>query len=828
MGFHFKSCEPRRWFYFYFKVISVLVLITNCSCQKTDSNLAPPAADDTPVTVESPAIPVTYVRKCLCNATELLESDQCVEHPMLVEAVFASSFNITVEDLSCDPPLTAVLLSSDDFSPVEQGAIHVPILDSFVPLSDHCIEYKYNLYGEITMEAKTCFAAPQLPVCCRGGVLPHPDSGEGLACSEEASSDVGVAADDETLPANSNTITLPVYVSNRPVDFGALETFVSPVRCTEGQKLTTTSIGRTDEAGIGYSIRGAVLEWITPNGKAHRLAPDEFCLSRSIHPDGESYAGFFCYRNPLDDHLDKCRDKVCVRKCCPPGSLYFDNIGCTEFPDPGGWIPPMHSHKTLQPLDTPVPVVEVYGLPICAQVFALDSELPFLLTDDGHLSLFQGTSHPSHRYCLDNMLSDDGTVSTIALLCFGDTDDTPACWWQGVVQMVALALSCAFILATLFVYLSVTEIFRRLPSKCVVSESIALLLSFLCLIILQAINSSNNSAFCVATGRGLVVLVGVVVLVGSWRPWWGTGGLVFYYATLASFFWLNVMCFDMYFTFRSIVNVTRDGNDRKWLVRYSCYGWGLPFVFLVAVCIVDNLPFTASYFHVIRPNIFTVCHIPTNDHVARWVYMYCPMLILLAINAGLFVHVAVSLVRQQRENARVLQGTESQARAGGKASQSGGKVKESAILCLKLFVVMGVTWVTEIISFTDGNPCYVWLVTDVINCLRGLFIFLIFVCKRDVIKKMSCRFKNTWGPRLSPCGRLCPAGGGASRPESRDVTDSVVSSSMWSSRKTSHTSLFGFGGRRKTSTASALGGLECHKMATVQENGDKRDSDAQF
>lgn len=58
---------------------------------------------------------------------------------------------------------------------------------------------------------------------------------------------------------------------------------------------------------------------------------------------------------------------------------------------------------------------------------------------------------------------------------------------------------------------------------------------------------------------------------------------------------------------------------------------------------------------------------------------------------------------------------------------------------------MGVTWLTEIISWAVGNSTvlnYLWYITDMINLLRAVFIFIIFCWKprvwNNVKKKMPC------------------------------------------------------------------------------------------
>lgn len=57
-------------------------------------------------------------------------------------------------------------------------------------------------------------------------------------------------------------------------------------------------------------------------------------------------------------------------------------------------------------------------------------------------------------------------------------------------------------------------------------------------------------------------------------------------------------------------------------------------------------------------------------------------------------------------------------------------------LYFKLFIVMGLNWLAEVFSwmFEDYLPSYVWFILDLGNALQGVFIFIIFVCKKRVLK----------------------------------------------------------------------------------------------
>lgn len=65
---------------------------------------------------------------------------------------------------------------------------------------------------------------------------------------------------------------------------------------------------------------------------------------------------------------------------------------------------------------------------------------------------------------------------------------------------------------------------------------------------------------------------------------------------------------------------------------------------------------------------------------------------------------------------------------------------------VKLFVVMGVNWIMELISLAYPDSLF-WYLTDSFNALHGAFIFAVFVLKRDVHhnlkKRCSCLFCGT-------------------------------------------------------------------------------------
>lgn len=62
-------------------------------------------------------------------------------------------------------------------------------------------------------------------------------------------------------------------------------------------------------------------------------------------------------------------------------------------------------------------------------------------------------------------------------------------------------------------------------------------------------------------------------------------------------------------------------------------------------------------------------------------------------------------------------------------------------MCLKLVVVMGVTWVADVVSWVAGGPVSLWYATDFVNALQGVLIFAVVGCQPHVwaaVKRLWC------------------------------------------------------------------------------------------
>ncbi|KYN16574.1 G-protein coupled receptor Mth2 [Trachymyrmex cornetzi] len=322
---------------------------------------------------------------------------------------------------------------------------------------------------------------------------------------------------------------------------------------------------------------------------------------------------------------------------------------------------------------------------------------------------------------------------------------------------------------------------------------------------------------------------------------------IFNFFFLASFFWLNVTCFDIWWTFRnciygllislfsftkcflrnnsnlivtktdkdiySVVNKDptkkminklkelltkwkknratfrnlhinrfiivmvelrshrREGKhyERKKLIIYSSYAWGVTIFLNVFCAIMDNISDPPE--NLIRPEI---CQKKFwyGENEAKTLYFYVPMGLTIISNVFFFVCTTLTILNQKMNTASELSNSE-----GTRHDEN----KQRFNMYLKLFIVMGITWVLEILSWVIGTnivPAFIWYITDTINALQGLIIFIVFVFRKKIKDMILKLFRGkTCGPFKIPIGDSIASNSTTSTTLSRSMSMQQISSS---------------------------------------------------
>ncbi|KAI8437004.1 hypothetical protein MSG28_010404 [Choristoneura fumiferana] len=258
--------------------------------------------------------------------------------------------------------------------------------------------------------------------------------------------------------------------------------------------------------------------------------------------------------------------------------------------------------------------------------------------------------------------------------------------------------------------------------------------------------------------------------------------LLVYYTILSSFSWMNVMSFDIWWTLRATRNHLKT-NRRGILVKfgwYGLYGWGAPLLATAFVVATDHLDLPG----IIKPQIFVgedvflelkACrvltianvdigeggtekrnstsykrperelylratnfqHTSAGNHQARRecsavtceveheYFVSSVIALLVSVNFVWFVLTAYNIWRVRRA---ITQYNE-------EFSETNKKNETRFLLYVKLSLLMGISRIFDAIP-GDYWLCYI---IDGFNACSGLFIFILFVCKKKIILQLWAR-----------------------------------------------------------------------------------------
>ncbi|CAH1638356.1 unnamed protein product [Spodoptera littoralis] len=266
---------------------------------------------------------------------------------------------------------------------------------------------------------------------------------------------------------------------------------------------------------------------------------------------------------------------------------------------------------------------------------------------------------------------------------------------------IATLISCFFMLLFLIVYFFLPEL-RDEKGYIQMAYVASQLMAFLLLSMIQI--SGLSVAECVGLTLGT------------------------YFFFLATFCWINVLSFDIWWHFRNLAKNRQSRRRKSFKFTFYClYALGLPLLMTFALGMLNWYRESMKRY----PRI-VIPHIPEDGCFLRdsvkMLYLYTPMMIIIIINWTFYMITVFNIWRWKR-GTQVFNGVN---------ELSHRTDFRSFIIYIKLSVVMGLNWFLEIISFKYPNNKW-YYITDVFNILTGLTIFIIFICKKDVWIKLRKR-----------------------------------------------------------------------------------------
>ena len=433
------------------------------------------------------------VRKCACESTEIYtEGIGCTGDPRLEELVANSPFDYFVKELECPRSLKEVRIEQGNFLLQLDGSMFINFLDIEFTDSSYCSENILNEKNEIVPFVNICLSEMNLPRCC--------SSSQKASYGSTNESSVDCAESTEV----SEKIDADISVGGSMTKWNGLKFMEHNLYCPTDEDLLVTDISDdVTEAHLNYGASGIELKWKNDFKLPVSFESGSFCLDGT---DSTNLEAYFCYKDAYKIHQMECSGQSCVRKCCPAGEI-FGGEKCVKSSVADDWRPMVYNEvtKATEKLNASSNHFKfVHGFPLCESYYFYDDDKSSTVLPSGDLLLPKYRfSYASTDYCLDDMKSEDGTITDMVLICFRDEDQTEnPCTWNKIIQLVALSISCVFIVITLFVYLSVGELLKLILSKCVVSESFAVLVSFICLITLKLIDRTvETKHICMPIGK---------------------------------------------------------------------------------------------------------------------------------------------------------------------------------------------------------------------------------------------------------------------------------------------------------------------------------------
>ncbi|XP_016955241.1 probable G-protein coupled receptor Mth-like 2 isoform X1 [Drosophila biarmipes] len=401
-----------------------------------------------------------------------------------------------------------------------------------------------------------------------------------------------------------------------------------------------------------------------------------------------------------------CQLRSCVRFCCPHNHLIKwgacnSNTTTDELSnvDPflsvtlnNGSVVKMHYRKDLVvQWDLPKPCQE-------ADLYFLDDQVEMekytLLENETLLRHFDSVILDKADYCFQHLLSEDGNVRITPhhcpMLTYREPSNIAQADVETVAQTVVMILSLTCMVLTIGVYLFVKKL-RNLYGKCFVCYMSSLFLAYLLLLL---------DLWHLTSGLCL------------------TAGFLGYFFVMAVFFWLSVISLDLFNGMKGVLV-----SENRFLA-YNCYAWGMSVALTVVTFLADK--FVENQDWNPRMGALGFCWIYTKEWSAM-LYFFGPILVLILFNMTLFILMAIPLISSKRALRKF-------ARKEGR-KQKLKSDKQNYALFLRLFVVMGLTWSLEIISYLVQNTKWAkaLLVADYLNWSLGLVIFVVFIMRTSTL-----------------------------------------------------------------------------------------------
>ncbi|KAJ8940518.1 hypothetical protein NQ314_010679 [Rhamnusium bicolor] len=421
-----------------------------------------------------------------------------------------------------------------------------------------------------------------------------------------------------------------------------------------------------------------------------------------------------------------CHD-LCVKKCCRKGFYYYHNGNADNGQLISGCLKNDSMNFSVPIFDTVKKVTYVYdnfsvGLLNCVHQQVVEFNLDnsdtkpyFYIQQNGSLYYsYDKTIDSDTDYCADHQ-------NGITTYYFCKDLDDPFLWIHVAVFLflylfLAKAIPIPFLLATFFVYAFLPE--RNIHKN-------ALTFHIGCLILGNILLGVNQ--YYIIENDIICILSGYLTL----------------YVLSASFFWMNVMCIDIWLAFSGLRGFSRQlQKENVIFIILSIYAWGSPGLILLVVGLLEIFSDPGTYYYpgIGRETCFLKGRKWLNSGL--WIPEIETMLVILIVfNVILFILTSINVQKTRREAAILAQ------RGSARHTSTDD---EKFTLYWNLLFIMGINPIinSHLVQFTarlvgwttsPNISIYFTYHKDFAHAMYGIVIFIIFVCKRKIWKTIKDR-----------------------------------------------------------------------------------------
>ncbi|XP_047476466.1 uncharacterized protein LOC125030472 [Penaeus chinensis] len=454
--------------------------------------------------------------------------------------------------------------------------------------------------------------------------------------------------------------------------------------------------------------------------------------------------GDYCITHSLDEHRELtwtvkvCVDPQNIPRCCPPGQAMKDNV-CRPARTPEPLAPPI----SADPYGPAVswPHIKTYEKPLHCSVEPM-KDLPLIPRVSYLASHTRGLVHIWNaeetdykfqyrfdpKFCVDGRQNLDGSASYSVKVCF----ESPMEQHQRLCSEKVCVRKCC----------AMGEIMDNYLHSCVPSSA-AEFAPLMNTEYNRVIGQPICDYFTAITDFQLSPVTGHLATCNTTLPPSDycidmfsdrdgniSNAILKQFGYLSAFFWLSVLCFDVWRIFRSLNNRLRPPRPIPPYI-YHIYAWSGPFVICsvtlgLQYVVADDVPW------LIKPHLGQYkCWFGAG--MEQLVFFYLHIAILLFANC-LFIGHTYWIKRKMDGSLAALRGNKN---GNGEKTAPVVHSKRNYYSEFKtkflLLALMSSCWVADVLSWQIPPP-ELWALTDILNTLQGFFIFVISTEQNYVVR----------------------------------------------------------------------------------------------